>query len=170
MRAALVKANEVHNKMDQKVIDDAVEALHVEIARQPSEVFVPLAAPHLLRLAPRDTRTRVLLRQVLEKGWMEEALTRAFLVQAGDTPGPHVKWLTEVLDAKDPKVRIRAMGGLSACGAAAAPALPKLREIIKAANPDPNDFRRAYTLTDEVPEHVHANWAILRIEAAMKKE
>jgi hypothetical protein len=69
MRDVLVRANKVHNKMDRKEIDDAVEALHAEIARQPSEVFVPLAVPHLLRLAPKDTKTRVVLRQALEKSY-----------------------------------------------------------------------------------------------------
>lgn len=49
-----------------------------------------------------------------------------------------------------------------------APALPKLRQVIKKANADPADFRRAYQ-PGKAPEHVHAHTAMNLIEAALKK-
>jgi len=55
MRAALGKANAAHTGMDRKAIDDAVAQLHREIGRSEPKVFVPLAVPHLMRLAPHDT-------------------------------------------------------------------------------------------------------------------
>jgi hypothetical protein len=167
MRAALERINKIKKGSEQKEIDEAVEALNKEIARLNPKVFVPLAVPHLLRLAPKDTRTRALLRQALEKGWIEEQLARAFLVQAGDPPEPHIKQLVKELDGADSKIRTRAINALSACGAAAEPALPKLREIVKNAKADPNDYSRAFTSRDEAPEHVRAHWAIRIIEAAL---
>src|SRR5437764_9135215 len=102
MRQALERINKLHGGMNQKDIDDAVGALHREIARHDPRAFVPLAVPHLIRLAPRDTQTRVLLRKALARGWLEEQATRAYLVQAGDTPGPHIRPLVKALDDKDP--------------------------------------------------------------------
>jgi hypothetical protein len=165
MRVALERINTIKKGSEQQVIDEAVDALNKEIARLDPKVFVPLAAPHLLRLAPKDSRTRALLRQALEKGWIEEQLTRAFLIQAGDNPEPHIKQLVKDLESVDAKVRSRAINAIGGCGAAASPALPKLREIVKKAKADPNDFSRAFTCLDEVPEHIRAFWAITIIEA-----
>jgi hypothetical protein len=170
MREALARVNKVHAGMDRKAIDDAVGALHEEIARQEPEVFVPLAVPHLMRLAPQDTQTRAVLRRALAKGWIAEELARTYLVQAGDAPGPHIKHLIEAMEDKDPKVRVRAIEALGGCGTAAAPALPRLRQLVKDAKADPADFSRAYTSVDEAPVHVRAHWAILVIEAASKKK
>ncbi len=167
MREALGHANKVHNLMPVKVVDDAVDALHRAIARENPGVFVPMAISHLIRLAPKDVRTRVLLREALAKGWMEPGLTRGLLVRAGDDSGPHVKALMKGLEG-DAKARRDAIQGLGVCGAAAAPALPMLRGIVEKAKAPADDYRRAYTLSDEVPDHVRAHWAIGRIEAGMK--
>lgn len=118
MRKALGQINQIHTRMDQKRIDDAVEALHKEIGIQDPKVFVPLAIDHLLRLAPKDTRTRILLRRALARGWLEEQMARAFLVQAGDTPGPHIKQLMKDMESNNAKIRARAMVALGACGKA----------------------------------------------------
>ncbi len=168
MRDALAKINKVHAGMEQKAIDDAVVELHREIARQDSKVFVPLAVPHLMRLAPHDTATRVLLRKALAEGWLGEFAARMYLVQAGDTPGPHVEAMLKAVGGTDQKARRAAIEALRGVGVAAADALPKLRGIIEAAKADPSDYRRAYTLQDEVPEHVLAYWAVIAIEAALK--
>ncbi len=168
MRAVLARVNQVHQGLPQKEIDDAIEALHREMARADPGVFVPLAVPHLLRLVPTDTRTRAVLRDALAKGWLEPQLAHAFLVQAGDAPEPHIQALRKDLESKDAKVRARAMSALGACGKAAAAALPQLRKVVENAKADPDDYRRDYTLADLVPEHVHAHWAIQQIEAALK--
>jgi hypothetical protein len=165
MRQALARIAKVHAGIAAAVIDEAVEALHGEIRRHDPKVFVPLAIPYLMRLAPRDTQTRIVLRRALANGWMEVEFTRACLVQAGDTPEPHLKALVKALDAPDAKVRTRAIWALGATGAAGAPALPKLREIVANARADPADFKRAYTARDEMPEHVAADVAIRRIES-----
>jgi hypothetical protein len=167
MRHALGRINKVHNAMDQKDIDEAVEALHGEIARHEPTVFLPLAIPHLMRLAPRDTQTRVLLRRALARSWLQEEIVRAYLVKAGDAPGPHIKALVKALDDTDPKVRTRAAKALGATGAAGAAALPKLREIVAKARADPSDYRRAYTLSHPMPEHIIAHDAILEIESVL---
>jgi hypothetical protein len=171
MRVALERISKINKGSEQKKIDEAVEHLFklFEIARLDLKVFVPLAAPHLVRLAPKDLRTRTLLRQALEQGWIEEQLARAFLIQAGDPPEPHIKLLVKDLESDDVKVRTRAINALGACGIAAEPALPKLRQIVKDAKADPNDYSRAFTAIDEAPEHVRAFWAITIIEAALPK-
>jgi hypothetical protein len=168
MRAALTKANAVHDRMDWKVVDDAVTELHREIARHDPKVFVPLAVPHLMRLAPRDTATRVLLRKALAEGWLDEFAARTYLVQAGDTPGPHVTALIQAVGGPDRKARRAALNALRGVGAAGADALPALRKLVDDAKADPADYRRAYTARDEVPDHVLAYWAITRIEADLK--
>jgi hypothetical protein len=168
MRQSLQRIGKIHGGMDQETIDAAVESLHGDISRYDPKVFVPLAVPYLLRLAPRDTQTRLLLRRALANGWMEEEFTRACLVQAGDTPGPHIRALMKALDDPDAKVRMRAAHALGATGAAGAPALPKLRAMVARAKADPTDFDRAYTLRDQMPEHVVAHVAIQQIESARK--
>ncbi len=168
MRQVLERVNKVHAGMAQKDIDEAVQALHREIARHDPKVLVPLAIHQLMRLVPRDTQTRVLLRQALAKGWLEAHATRASLVQAGDTPGPHIRALLKALDDKDPRVRIRAVKALGDTGAAGAEALPKLRKIVAKARADPADYDRAYTPRNPMPELVVAHHAILRIEAALR--
>jgi hypothetical protein len=169
MREALARINKVHGGMSAKVIDEAVEAFHKEVARQDPKVFVPLAVPHLMRLAPHDTQTRILLRKALDKGWLDEDLARMYLVQSGDTPAPHIQALDKGLEVADRKARIRAIRALGGCGALAEPALPKLRDIVAKANAPKEDYRRAYTSADKVPEHVHADWAIKSIESAIEK-
>jgi hypothetical protein len=169
MRVALEQINKINKGSEQKKIDKAVDVLYKEIARLDSKVFVPLAVPHLLRLAPKDTRTRALLQQSLKKGWIEEQLARAFLVQVGDPPEPHIKQLVKDIESVDVKIRSRAINAIGSCGAAASPALPRLRQIVKNAKADPNDYSRAFTCIDEVPEHVRAFWAIRIIEAALPK-
>jgi hypothetical protein len=167
MRQALDRANKVHNGMDRKTIDEAVEELHREIVKHDPAVFVPLAVRHLLLLAPKDTRTRAVLRRALAGGWIEEPLARAFLIEAGDTPGPHVAVLIKCLDSDNAKVRSRAMNALGACREHGASALPRLKQVVEKAKADPSDYRRAYNSTQEVPEHVQAHRAITRIEAAL---
>ncbi len=170
MREALSRMNQIHSGMEQQAIDDAVTALHVEIARHDPKVFVHYAIPHLIRMAPRDTQTRVLLRRALANGWIEPHYARGFLVQAGDNPQPHVKALMKELADKEAAVRGRAMTGLAMCGPAAAAALPALRKIVSDAKAPREDFRRAYTLTSGAPEHVRAHWAIGSIEREKKSE
>ena len=165
MREALRRINEVHSGMKQQAIDEAVTAFHAEIARHDPKVFVQYAVPHLIRLAPRDTQARTLLRRALANGWIEPHYARGFLVQAGDNPEPHVKALMKELADQDAVVRARAIQGLAMCGPAAAAALPALRKIVSDAKAPREDFRRAYTLASEVPEHVRAHWAIGLIEA-----
>jgi hypothetical protein len=165
MREALASINKIHNLMEQQTIDDAVTAFHAEIARHDPKVFVHFAVPHLIRLAPRDTQTRTLLRRALTNGWLEPHYARGYLVQAGDNPEPHVKVLMKELADKDAAVRARAITGLAMCGPAAAAALPALRKIVSDAKAPADDFRRAYTLTTGAPEHVRAHWAIGSIEA-----
>jgi hypothetical protein len=166
MREALRRINEVHSGMPQQAIDEAVTAFHAEIARHDPKVFVELAVPHLIRLAPRDTQTRELLRRALANGWLAAHYARGFLVQAGDNPEPHVKALMRELADKDAAVRARAITGLAICGPAAKAALPPLRKIVSDAKAPRDDFRRAYTFTDPAPEHVRAHWAIGAIEKA----
>lgn len=168
MREALRRINEIHSGMEKRAIDEAVTAFHAEIARHDPKVFVQYAVPHLIRLAPRDTQTRVLLRRALADGWMEPHYVRGYLVQAGDNPEPHVKTLMKELADKDADVRARAITGLAMCGPAAAAALPALRKIVSDAKAPPEDFRRAYTLTSGAPEHVRAHWAIGSIEKEKK--
>jgi hypothetical protein len=168
MRASLGRINAVHSGMTRKAVADAVDRFHRDIARIDSGLFVFMAVPHLMRLAPRDARTRALIHRAMAKGWIEEELCRAFLVQSGDGIAENVKALIKGLDARDVKKRKRAMVALGACSKAGAPALPRLREIIRKAKADPSDYRRAYTLADEVPEHVRAHWAASVIEAAIK--
>ncbi|MEI6808732.1 MAG: hypothetical protein WCN95_08415 [bacterium] len=165
MREALGRINRIHSGMDQRVIDEAVEALHGEIERHKAEVFVGLAVPHLMCLAPKDTRTRILLRRAMAKHWIDEDSARAWLVLAGDPPQPHIDALIQALERPTPQGRARAMEALRACGAYGKPALPKLRKVIESAKADPRDFDRAYMVTQEVPEHVLAHWAILAIGA-----
>ncbi len=167
MRAALDKVNAVHAGMDRKVVDDAVNELHREVRRHDPAVFVPLAVPHLMRLAPHDTATRVLLRKALAEGWLAEFTARTDLVQAGDTPGPHVAAMLRAVGGPDRKARRAALAALGGVGAAGADALPALRKIMDDAKADPADYRRAYTARQEVPDHVLAYWAITRIEAAV---
>jgi hypothetical protein len=168
MRAALAKANVVHAGMDREAIDDAVTELHQELARSDPKRLVPLAVPHLIRLAPRDTATRMLLRKALADGWLDEFVARMYLVQAGDTPGTHVAALLKAVGSADRKARRAALGALGGVGAAGASALPALRAIVDDAKADPADFRRAYTIRDEVPDQVLAHRAITRIEEDLK--
>jgi hypothetical protein len=162
MRAALGRANKPG--MERKAKDEAVEDLHREIGKNP-KVFVPLAIPPLMQLAPQDTRTRNLLRDALEKGWLEKYHAHLLLVRAGDDPGPHIKVLIDGLDdAKTRKTAVDMIGGL---GAEGKDTLPKLKMMLADAKADPSDFSRAYTATDDAPEHVHVYWAIIRIEAAL---
>jgi hypothetical protein len=168
MRRALARIAKVHEGMDQELIDEAVEALHRDIARYDPKAFIPLAISDLMRLAPRDTQTRALLRRALANGWLPAELARALLIKAGDTPGPHVKALIKAIDDRDPAVRagaVEMVGGLHAAGAEA---LPKLRRIMADAKADPNDYVRAYSSTTEMPLHVRAFFAIARIESALK--
>jgi hypothetical protein len=168
MRTTLTKVNAIHNLRDQATIDDAVEELHRLIAKSDPEIIVPLAVPHLLRLAPRDTQTRAVLRQAVANGWLEESLAHAFLVQAGDTPGPHIDALLKLVDSEKAETRSRALLALGACGKHAEPALTKLRNIIATAKVNPDDYRRDYMLGEQVPDYVNAHTAILQIEAALK--
>jgi hypothetical protein len=87
--------------MDREAIDDAVTELHQELARSDLKRLVPLAVPHLIRLAPRDTATRMLLRKALANGWLDEFVARMYLVQAGDTPGTHVAALLKAVGSAD---------------------------------------------------------------------
>lgn len=167
MREILARVNKIHDRMKRSDIDAAIDALHQEIKREDPAVFVPLALPHLLRLAPNDPRTRIVLRQALAKGWIEEQLARAFLIQAGDDPSPHIKRLLKDLDSKDGRVRARAMTALGACGDAAEAALLKLRRMANKADADPSDFVRDYALDQDVPEPVRARWAVSSIEAGL---
>jgi hypothetical protein len=166
MRAALERANKAHAGMDRKALDEAIEDLHREIAKHDAKVFVPLAIPCLMALAPKETRTRTVLRKALAEGWLAEPTARALLVQAGDTPEPHVKAMLKLLG--DAKARRAALEAARGFGAEGGEMLPALRKIIADAKADPTDFRRAYVpgRGPEVPEHVLAHWAVLRIEAA----
>lgn len=169
MREALSRINQIHNGMEQRVIDNAVDALHSDIARLSPEVFVPMAIPHLMRLAPKETRTRILLRQAMAKHWIDEDLARAWLVLAGDPPQPHINALIQALERLTPQGRAKAIEGLEACGAYGRPALPRLRKMVENAKADPRDFERAYRSTQEMPEHVLAHVAIRVIEADIRE-
>ncbi len=167
MRTALAKINKIHGGMERETIDEAVAEFHRVIAKSDPKVFVQFAVPHLMRLAPKDIQTRQLLRKALVNGWMDEFLLRAFLIQAGDEPGPHLRAMIKALDSKDAKTRRSALQALPAVGKEGSDALPKLRDIVTKAKADPSDYVRDYTIVDAVPEHVLAHWAITRIEAAI---
>jgi hypothetical protein len=169
MRAALGRASRAHAGMDRKALDEAIEDLHREIAKHDAKVFVPLAIPCLMALAPKESRTRTVLRKALAGGWLAEPTARALLVQAGDTPGPHVKAMLKALAAKEATVRRAALEAARGFGAEGEELLPALRKILADSKGDPNDFRRAYASTRDVPEHVLASWAIQGIEAARAK-
>jgi len=168
MRAALAKANAVHTGMDRKTIDDAVAQLHQAIGRDDPKVFVPPAVPHLIRLAPYDTATRVLLRKALADGWLGEFAARMYLVQAGDPPGPHIAAMLKAVGGNDPKARRAALTALRGVGAAGADALPALRKFVIDAKAPQTDFQRDYTLRSPAPDHVLAYWADNAISAAIK--
>lgn len=168
MRAALAEANPVHTGMDRKAIDDAVAQLHREIAKHDPKVFVPLAVPHLMRLAPHDTATRVLLRKALADGWLDESTARMYLVQAGDPPKPHIAAMLKAVGGNDPKARRAALTALRGVGAAGADALPALRKFVIDAKAPQTDFERDYTLRNPAPDHILAWWAVNAIEAAVK--
>jgi hypothetical protein len=110
----------------------------------------------------------MLLRKALADGWLDEFVARMYLVQAGDTPGTHVAALLKAVGSADRKARRAALGALGGVGAAGADALPVLRAIVDDAKADPADFHRAYTIRDEVPDHVLAHRAITRIEEDLK--
>jgi hypothetical protein len=168
MRAALEKVRKAHAGMERKAVDEAVTELHREVGRHDPRVFVPLAVPHLMRLAPHDTATRVLLRKALAEKWLDEFPARMYLVQSGDSPGPHLEAMLEAVGGSDRQARRAALAALAGVGTAGADALPALRDIIDRAKADPADYRRAYTAGQEVPDHVLARLAIDRIEADAK--
>src|SRR5690349_11323496 len=83
VRKSLARINAIHSGMKPVAIAEAVTALHADIARLDPRGFVPLAVPHLMRLAPRDPRTVALLHKALDKGWLDPYLARTFLVAVG---------------------------------------------------------------------------------------
>ena len=168
MRAALARIDTAHAGMDRETIDDALEDLHRELAKQDPKVFAPLVVHHLMRLAPQDTQTRVLLRKALAEKWLEELPARALLVRAGDTPGPHVEVLLKALDAPDAKTRRTAIREVEGLGVQGRAVRPKVKKTIEDAKADPSDFLRAFRTVDAAPDHVLAYWAGLRIEAELK--
>ena len=164
MRQANAAIHKIHTGMDRKTIDDAVAALWDDIRQFDSKAFFRLALPHLMRLAPQDTMTRRLLRSARDKGWIGRVEAHGLLVQAGDTPGPHIDALLEALNSDAIQTRSEAIDALSGCGPAAKKALPRLRAIANSADARPEDLHRAYTIRDEAPEHVRARWAIWQID------
>jgi HEAT repeat protein len=165
MRQSLAKINKVHAGMKKEAIDAALDELYKDLKRVEPKIFVAAAIGALMRVAPKDPRTRKVLRDGLANGWLEPNLAHAMLVKAGDDPELHIKALIENIGAADAKTRRAALRAIGDCGPRAKEALPVLRKIIDDANAPASDYQRAFQRIDDVPEHVLAYWAKTLIEA-----
>lgn len=170
MRKALVRFRKVHPGMEKDTLDKAVDDLFAEFAKHDPTVFVPLVVNDMIRLAPRDRRTVFVLRRSLQAGWIPPALGHGLLVQVGDSPEKHVKWLIRELQSPNTARRIEAIRALSTCGAAARDAVPYLEKIMRASRAPPEDYKRAYNWSFPMPEHVHAYYAIKAITNALESQ
>lgn len=168
MRDAYSRFHPIHSGMDRKIIEQTVDAIFAEIPKHEPTLFVPLMIDQLIRLGPRDPRTRALLHECMAKGWIEPYLTRYMLIQTGEDPQPHVQAMIEALDSGDAVVRQQAIIALGGCGGSAKPALPRLRRFVQEAQADPSIYHRAYTLGDKMPDHVRAYSAIENIEGSLR--
>jgi hypothetical protein len=164
LRAALGRAYKVVDRKDRPAVEAAVAGLLAEVPKHDPRFVVQAIVADLMRLAPSDARTRRLLHDALKHGWLEPSLARAFLVQSGEDARPHVAALLKALDSPDASARRGALRALAHCGEKAEAALPRLRRIVRDAKAPPSDYRRAFTIRQEVPEHVLAHMALTRIE------
>jgi hypothetical protein len=109
-------------------------------------------------------RSRYLIALIEQTGSHGSGYTGAVLFRRRNK----VNALIEDLGSDDSEIRLRAMDSLRELGPAAAPALPKLRQITAKSEADPEDFRRAYTSIAAAPEHVRAYWAMIHVEASLR--
>jgi hypothetical protein len=164
MRVAYQRIHTIHNGMDKKTINAAVDQLFNAIDKYEPEVFVPLVMEDLMRLAPKDKRTISLLHQCLEEGWLTPTDAHSCLVQVGEPAKEHIDYLISQLDSPDTSKRIAAIGALGMCGAKAEAALPRLEKIVLQSNAPQEDYVKDYSIKHPMPEHVHAKIACDRIK------
>ncbi len=130
----------------------------------------PFYRPRAAAVKPGGRVTFVTTRRAPVHGWLEPSLACAFLVEPGEDARPHVAALLKTLDSPDASARRGALRALAHGGAKAEAALPRLRRIVRDAKAPPSDYRRAFTVRQEVPEHVLAHWALTRIEYLLREK
>lgn len=165
MHQSLAKFKKVDAGAKNEVVEAALAEFFNDLQRFEPKIFLPAALGDLMRLAPKDPRTRKALRDGLAKHWLEPNLAHAMLIKVGDDPKRHLQTLIKNLGSDVPNTRRAALEAIRGCGPRAKEALPILQKIIDDAKAPASDYQRAYRRTDEVPEHVLANWAKTVIEA-----
>jgi len=169
MRKAYKRFHNIHDRMDKQIVDAAVDQLIEDFAKHNPRVFVPMVIDDLMHIAPKDTRTILVLRKSLKEGWIDAIAAHGYFVQAGEPPQEHIDYLVKQLDAPNIKRRIAAIGVLGMCGAKAKDALPRLERIVQQSNAPAEDYVKHYNIESPMPEHVCAKVAIDRIKQCLNK-